>query len=125
MTFARFFFLYLFSGFFILAGMNHFYMPGIYANLIPPNLPQHEFLVYFTGIAEMCGGILLLFNKTRKQGAILIIVLLILFIPAHIYMIRMAPFHLGKLIITPLIAWLRLPLQALLILWAYQYNRFK
>lgn len=114
---------YFFALFFIVAGINHFRVPEIYLTLIPPNLPQPEFLVYFTGAAEMAGGILLFFHKTRKAAAILIIVLLFLFIPAHIYMIGMAPFYLGSILITPLIAWLRLPIQALLIWWAYAIKK--
>ena len=123
MTQIRNIFLYIFAIFFIFAGVNHFRVPETYLSIIPPYLPMAGFLNYLSGAAEIAGGILLLIPKTRRQGAILIIALLILFIPAHFYMIQIAPFHLGQILVTPLIAWLRLPVQGLLIWWGWQYRK--
>lgn len=111
--------LYILALFFILAGINHFLSPEIYLSIVPPYLPLKSTINYLSGAAEILGGILLLFPKTRTHGSTLIIMLLILFIPAHIYMIQIAPFHLGEIVVTPLIAWLRLPIQVLLICWTY------
>jgi hypothetical protein len=50
--------------------------------------------------------------------------MLIAFLPVHIQMVRDAPFLLGNLHVSPLIAWIRLVvLQPLLILWAWWYTR--
>jgi uncharacterized membrane protein len=56
-------------------------------------------------------------------SALGIIILLIALIPAHIYMIQIAPFYLGSIYVNSILAWLRLPIQILLILWAYQYYK--
>jgi len=88
---------------------------------MPKWLPAPGFLIYFSGILEIILGFLLLFNKTRKLASVLIILMLIAFLPAHIYMIRKAPFMLGQIMITPLIAWLRLPFQLVFIGWASYY----
>lgn len=115
------FFLWLYALFYILAGCNHFLSASVYYVIIPKWLPAPGFLIYFSGIVEIILGLLLLFNRTRKFAALLIILMLIAFIPAHIYMIRIAPFMIGEILINPLIAWLRLPLQLLFIGWAWYY----
>ncbi|WP_316833171.1 DoxX family protein [Pedobacter aquatilis] len=122
-TFAFKLFLWIYAIFYILAGLNHFISTNAYYAIIPKWLPAHSFLIYFSGFTEILFGILLYYRKTRKIASLLIILMLIAFIPAHIYMIQISPFMLGKLLITPLIAWLRIPLQALLIGWAWYYYR--
>ena len=117
------FFLYLFSAFFIIAGINHFVVPEVYLKIIPPYLPFHLSLTYFSGFAEIALGIFLLLKKTQKLSALGIIILLIALIPAHIYMIQIAPFYLGSIYVNSTLAWLRIPIQILLILWAYQYYK--
>jgi uncharacterized membrane protein len=90
---------------------------------MPKWLPAPGFLIYFSGILEIVLGILLLIKKTRKLAALLIILMLVAFLPAHIYMIQITPFMLGKISVTPLIAWVRLPLQLLFIGWAWYYYK--
>jgi uncharacterized membrane protein len=90
---------------------------------MPKWLPVPGFLIYFSGIIEIVLGLLLLFAKTRKLAALLIILMLIAFLPAHIYMIQIAPFILGKILVTPIIAWARLPIQLLFISWAFYYYK--
>jgi uncharacterized membrane protein len=108
---------------FILAGFNHFRNPEPYLSLIPPYVPYPQLMNYLSGIVEIILGATLLFNYSRKTAAWGIIILMIAFVPAHIYMIQKAPFMMGTTLITPAIAWIRLPLQALLILWAYIHTK--
>ncbi|WP_406823870.1 MauE/DoxX family redox-associated membrane protein [Pedobacter sp. KACC 23697] len=115
------FFLWIYALFYVLAGCNHFLSTSVYYVIIPKWLPAPGFLIYFSGISEIILGLLLLFNKTRRLASILIILMLIAFLPAHIYMIRKAPFMLGQIMVTPLIAWLRLPFQLVFIGWAWYY----
>ena len=117
------FFLWVYALFYVLAGCNHFLSTTVYYDIIPKWLPAHGFLIYFSGILEIILGLLLLFNKTRKLASILIILMLIAFLPAHIYMIQKAPFILGQIMVTPLIAWLRLPFQLVFIGWACYYYK--
>lgn len=115
--------LWIYAIFYVLAGLNHFVSTDAYYGIMPKWLPAHSFLIYLSGITEIFSGILLLFSSTRKLAAMLLILMLIAFIPAHIYMIQIAPFMLGKILITPFIAWARLPFQALFIGWAWYYYR--
>jgi uncharacterized membrane protein len=105
--------------FFLLAGVNHFWHPEDYYALIPPYLPAQQFINMASGAFEILVGILLLFPATRKAGAFGIISLLILFIPAHIYMIQMRGCLSPEICVPEVVAWLRLfPGQFLLIAWA-------
>ena len=108
---------------FMLAGFNHFRNPEPYLSLIPPYIPLPNFINFLVGFFEISLGAGLLIKSTRKKSAWGIIILLILFIPAHIFMIQKAPFMMGATLITPTIAWLRLPLQFVLILWAYVHTK--
>ena len=116
-------FLWVYALFYVLAGCNHFLSTTVYYGIMPKWLPAHGFLIYFSGVLEIVFGILLLIKKTRKLAAVLIILMLIAFIPAHIYMIQKAPFILGKILVTPFIAWARLPFQLLFIVWAWYYHK--
>lgn len=108
---------------FILAGINHFRSPEPYLSLIPLYVPYPTLMNYLSGIIEIILGVALLFKYSQKTAAWGIIFLMIAFIPAHIYMIQKAPFTMGAALITPAIAWIRLPLQGILIVWAYIYTK--
>ncbi|KQS41879.1 DoxX family protein [Pedobacter sp. Leaf194] len=123
-TFTFKLFLWIYALLYVLAGLNHFISTDVYYAIMPEWLPAHSLLIYLSGIIEIGLGVLLLFSGVRKLAAILLIVMLISFLPVHMYMIQKAPFMLGKILVTPIIAWARLPLQALLIYWAfYYYNK--
>jgi len=105
---------------FILAGINHFYMPEVYLTIMPPVLPAPELLNYLSGIAEIILGIMMLIPKTRVMAAWGLILLLIVVFPANIYMAMEA----GKSIDVPVwIAYTRLPFQFLFIYWVYFQTR--
>ncbi|CAN5649060.1 DoxX family protein [soil metagenome] len=104
--------------FYIAAGINHFYNPGFYLPIMPLYIPFHLQLIYFTGIIEVLLGILLLFPGTRSLSAISIIIFLILVFPANIQMAVNNWDHSGW---DFWIALLRLPVQILLVMWAYLF----
>lgn len=122
-TFAYKLFLCIYAVFYIVAGINHFVSTDAYYAIMPKWLPAHSFLIFLSGAIEIILGIMLLFSKTRRLASISIILMLIAFLPVHIYMIQIAPFMLGKILVTPFIAWLRLPFQLLFIGWAWYYYR--
>ena len=113
--------LYLMAFFYLFAGYNHFAHPRTYTQLIPPYLSQWLSLInIISGIAEIILAIGLLFPLTRNIAALGIIIMLIAFIPAHIYMIQLGNFKLGKIKMTPMIGWIRLLIiHPLLIGWAW------
>src|SRR5579875_2496278 len=102
--------------FYLIAGINHFIHPNGYTQIIPHRLPEPAALNLLAGAAEIISGLLLLYKPTHKAGRILIILMLTAFLPVHIDMIVHAPLEIGSLTVTPLLAWLRLLLQPVLML---------
>ncbi|HEX8709576.1 MAG TPA: MauE/DoxX family redox-associated membrane protein [Pyrinomonadaceae bacterium] len=111
---------YILALFFVLAGLNHFRAPDFYLRMMPPYLPWHLLLVYLSGVFEMALGLMLLFPKYQRMAAWGLIALLVAVFPANIQMAvnpgLYPEFGRGAL-------WARLPLQAVLIAWAYWYAR--
>ena len=104
---------------YIVAGANHFLNPKFYLRIIPPYLPYHNAINITSGAAEIILGILLLIPATSHLAAWGIILLLIAVFPANIYHLTSGGVGMN----IPIWAlWLRLPIQALLIWWAYLYT---
>ena len=110
----------IFALFFVAAGVNHFVNPPFYESITPPYLPWPCALVIISGIAEIVLGIALLVPKWSRLAAWGLIALLIAVFPANIYM-ALNPNLFPTIPVMAL--WIRLPVQGLLILWAYWYTR--
>ena len=105
---------------YIAAGIYHFICPKFYTRIMPRWLPMHLQLVYISGAFEIILGLLLFPIATRVVAAWGIIALLIAVFPANIQMmLNYRRRHNPYLWITIL----RLPLQLLLIWWAWQYTK--
>jgi|HubBroStandDraft_6_1064221.scaffolds.fasta_scaffold04956_2 uncharacterized membrane protein len=105
--------------FFIAAGVMHFVRPDFYLKIMPPYLPLHPELVYLSGVFEIALGAMLLVKRLAPLAGWGLILLLIAIFPANIYAYQ----HQDLIPASPLLHLLRLPLQAVLILWAYWYTR--
>ena len=104
------------------AGLNHFRSVGSYVGMMPAVLPAPRALVFLSGIAEIAGGLGLILPRTRRAAAWGLIALFVAVFPANL---NMAVNHL-PLGTTPVPSWAlwgRLPLQIVLIAWAYWYTR--
>jgi uncharacterized membrane protein len=102
------------------AGVLHFVVTRTYERIVPDYLPAHHSLVMISGAAEIAGGIGLLINATQVPAAYGIIALLIAVMPANVWMVQHPERYPGL----PLWAlYVRLPLQLLLIWWAWQYTK--
>lgn len=112
---------FILIAFYIFAGYNHFASPSFYLPIIPPYLSNWANEInLLSGILEIILGILLIPKSTRPYAAKGIIILLILFIPSHIYFIQKGSFTLGAIEITPTLSWFRLLIgQPILVLWAW------
>lgn len=110
--------LYVMASIYILAGLNHFKKTRMYVRIIPPYFPNPKLLNVLSGLGELFFGILLCIPAYSSYGAYGIIGLLIAFFTVHIYMLqdKKASFGLPKWVLI-----LRIPLQFLLIYWAYLY----
>ena len=115
---------YLLGGLYIMAGINHFWHPDFYLPLIPDYLPFHESINRAGGIVELLLGILVFISTTRRLACYGIIVLLIFFIPSHIYFIQIGG-CVSKDSCAPVwFGWIRLLLiHPLLIYWAYSCRK--
>lgn len=110
---------YLIGVLFVLAGMNHFRKPKLYERIMPPYIPAHSAMVLLSGIAEMILGFMVMNKNTQSEAAWGIIIMLVVFLPVHIYMIQneKAAMKMPKWVLI-----LRFPLQFGLIYWAYLYT---
>jgi len=113
-------FKYLLALFLVVAGVFHFLDTDFYARMIEAFLPFARPLVYLSGLVEILLGVMLLIPRTSQQAAFGIIVLFILIYPANIYMYLHAEVFPEINEMTLLV---RLPMQLLLIWWAYIYTK--
>jgi uncharacterized membrane protein len=107
---------------FVIAGSLHFIKPEPYARIIPPYLPWHGQLVAISGFFEILGGLGLLIPQLRRAAAWGLVALLVAVFPANIYMAT-NPAETGAAWIAPILRWIRLPLQFLLIWWVLWCTR--
>ena len=116
--------LYLMGPGYVVAGVLHFVAPELYVQIIPPFLPAPLALVYLSGVAEIVVGVGVLVPRTRRYAAWATIAMLIAIFPANVYMATsmVVVDGIGGSDPSPLIRWGRLPLQGVLILWAYWYT---
>jgi len=120
MNFTKVILKWILGAAFIFAGTNHFINPSFYLRMMPPFLPAPLFLIYMSGVFEIALGVLLLVPRFSRFAAFGLIALLIAVFPANIYM-TLHPQFFSEFSPTALYA--RLPLQLLLIGWAYWYTK--
>jgi uncharacterized membrane protein len=118
--------LYVMGAGYVVAGVLHFLVPRLYVRIVPPSFPRPLELVYLSGVAEVALGVGVLFRRTRRVSAWGIVALLVAVFPANVYMathnivVEGAP---GGGDPSDAARWARLPLQAVLVLWAWWYTR--
>jgi len=106
--------------FYMWTGTRHFTHPEFYLRIMPPYIPAHEAMVAISGVAEFALGLALLVPNLRVYAAWGLIALLIAIFPANVHM---AVNKIGSPPLSELALWVRLPLQGVLIAWAWWYTR--
>ena len=109
---------YLMGLLYVLAGLNHFRNPRLYLKIIPPYFSNPKLLNQLSGFAEIILGIGVCIPFLSSLASIGIILLLIAVFPANLYMFQNEKARLG---LPTWLVLLRLPLQLILIYWAYIY----
>lgn len=104
---------------YFVAGINHFRNPRLYIKIIPPSFPNPKLLNIISGLSEILLGIGLCIPIISNYAAWGVIALLIAVFPANIYMFTNQKASMG---LPKWVLLLRIPLQLLLIFWAYQYT---
>ena len=108
------------SLFLIYAGVQHFLKPAFYEPFVPAFLPAKTFIVYLSGIVEIALGVLLFIPKYTKRAATGVIILMLIFLPVHVWDVFSDTPAIGS----HDAALIRLPFQFLFIAWAYGIRRF-
>jgi uncharacterized membrane protein len=100
--------------FFIYAGIMHLIKPSFFKHFIPDFLPK-LLINYIFGIIEIVLGVGLFFNKTTQEAAVGIFVLMLCFLPIHIWDLTKDRPAIGS----RKLAIIRIPLQFLLLYLSY------
>ena len=110
---------------YVVAGFNHLLNPDFYLAIMPPGLPNPEWLNLLSGLAEIVLGVYVLEPRVRVLAAWGIIALLVAVFPANVYValenVGLPDGQPGTG--NPVVNWLRLPIQGLFVLWAWWYTR--
>ncbi len=106
----------------IVVGTTHFLTPIPFVRIVPPQLPNPLALVYISGFFEILGGIGLLIPFVSVAAAWGLIALFVAVFPANINM-AVNQIAIEGVPHQPILYWVRLPFQAVLIAWAYWYTR--
>lgn len=106
----------------VTVGITHFTSPEGFVAIVPDYLPYPLALVYVSGFFEILGGAGLCFRKFRRFSAWGLVLLYLAVFPANINMaIHHLPLNGNAVPIWAL--WARLPMQAVLMVWAGWYTR--
>ena len=101
--------------FYLFAGISHFKNPKFFLKITPKWVYRPDLVNIIIGIIEIGLALGLVLKTTRSISAVGIIILLILVFPANVYHLQIS-IKKKKNIIGTII---RLPIQGLLIYWAY------
>jgi len=108
------------SLFLIYAGVQHFLNPAFYEPFVPAFLPAKTIVVYLSGVVEILLGLLLFIPKYTKRAAMGVIILMLVFLPIHVWDV----FSESPAIGSHKAALIRLPFQFVFMAWAYAIKRF-
>ncbi len=106
----------------IFVGITHFVVPISFVRIVPPQLPNPLALVYISGFFEILGGIGLLIPAVSVAAAWGLITLFVAVFPANINM-AVNQIAIEGVPDQPILYWVRLPFQAVLIAWAWWYTK--
>jgi uncharacterized membrane protein len=113
--------LYAMAAFFAAAGLGHFIFTKFFLRIMPPYIPWHKPIVYLSGLVEIGLAGLLLIPHYRVWAAWGIIALLLAVFPANLYHLTSGG---AGMRIPQWALVMRLPLQFVLIGWAFWHTRF-
>jgi uncharacterized membrane protein len=115
--------LWVMAGAYAFAGFSHLLNPEFFVAIIPPKLPNPEWLNVLSGLAEIVLGVFVLEPRTRVYAAWGIIALLIAVFPANVYAALENVGPGGPGTGAGAANYIRLPFQALFMVWAWWYTR--
>lgn len=102
-------------------GVLHFVSPRGFEKIVPKALPNPRMIVYVSGFFEIAGGVGLVIPFTQHWAAWGLVALYVAVFPANINM-AINDLPLGKTKLPRWAHWIRLPMQGVLIAWAWMYT---
>ena len=108
----------LMASIYILAGLAHWVYPKVYLPIIPAWIPYKPAIVWVSGLIEIVLGTALFYPPISQAALYGLMGMLVLFLPVHTYMLANAQRYRK---IPYWLLWARIPIQGLLIYWAYSY----
>ncbi len=105
---------------FVFTGLGHFVQTESMAQMLPTWVPMRVEIIYLTGILELAAAVGLLIPRFSRLAGICLMAFLVLVLPANIH----AAIHrveIGGHSMGPMYLMIRVPLQLVLIGWAYWF----
>lgn len=108
-------------GLFIFCSL-HYIVPSYFMGSMPPYFPLKYEMVMLSGWLEFFVALGLIYQPTRQLAGWGLIILLFAVFPTNIYVIANKGQAMG---ISPLFAWLRMPLQIIFLMVGWYFTRFE
>jgi uncharacterized membrane protein len=110
----------------LFTAIGHFVFTKGMTLMVPPFIPFKKMMVYLTGFIEIRAAIGLLIPSLQILTSLLLIVFFVLMLPCNIYAaVKKVDYKKGNYNGPGLsYLWLRVPLQALFIVWVYFCNLY-
>lgn len=102
-------------------GISHFTSTDVMVEMMPDVMPLKREMVYFTGICELAAAVGLLFDRTARLAAVMLIIFFLAILPANIIG-SLKQIQLGGMENGPLYLLFRIPLQVFFIWWAWYFG---
>ena len=104
------------------AGLTHFLNPSFFISIVPPFIPWPRLAVGLSGAAELVLGVSLLIPRISRLAAAGAALLFVAVFPANIYH-WLGHVQAGGMVAPGWYHTVRLPLQPLLVAWAWWLSR--
>ena len=105
----------------LLTGIAHFTSTDVMVEMMPDAIPLKREMVYFTGVCELAAAAGLIWSKTSRLAAILLIIFFIAVLPANVAG-SLKQVNLGGMEYGAIYLLLRIPLQVFFIWWVYYFG---
>lgn len=106
------------------AGLAHVVTPDAFIAYYPAYLPWPERAVYGSALFEWLLAALLWNSRTQRAAWYAIAALMVVYVPVHIYVVTDHGLIVSAPVEIPLwLAWIRLPMQFVLVAWAWWMAR--
>ena len=105
----------------LVTGIAHFTSTDLMVETMPDFMPAKKEIVYFTGVCDLLAVVGLLWDKTAKLTAIMLIIFFLAILPAiivgSIKQVQLGGMENGVLYLV-----FRVPLQIFFIIWIYYFG---